>query len=45
MKQGDYIKTWHGRWFVLKQGKLLRFDATSGSQLDAAASPTTAASL
>ncbi|KAJ4834679.1 Pleckstrin y domain-containing protein 1 [Turnera subulata] len=24
-KQGDYIKTWRRRWFVLKQGKLLWF--------------------
>jgi len=25
MKQGEYIKTWRRRWFVLKQGKLLWF--------------------
>ncbi|KAJ0524623.1 putative pleckstrin domain, PH-like domain superfamily [Helianthus annuus] len=24
-KQGEYIKTWHRRWFVLKQGKLFWF--------------------
>ncbi|TYJ26369.1 hypothetical protein E1A91_A07G115000v1 [Gossypium mustelinum] len=24
-KQGDYIKTWRRRWFVLKRGKLLWF--------------------
>ncbi|XVF19894.1 hypothetical protein REPUB_Repub11eG0150800 [Reevesia pubescens] len=24
-KQGDYIKTWSCRWFILKQGKLLWF--------------------
>ncbi|KAJ6964429.1 pleckstrin [Populus alba x Populus x berolinensis] len=24
-KQGDYIKTWRRRWFVLKQGKLVWF--------------------
>ena len=24
-KQGEYIKTWRRRWFVLKQGKLFRF--------------------
>ncbi|XP_061358506.1 pleckstrin homology domain-containing protein 1-like [Gastrolobium bilobum] len=24
-KQGDYIKTWRRRWFVLKQGKLFWF--------------------
>ncbi|KAE8678900.1 Pleckstrin-like proteiny domain-containing protein 1 [Hibiscus syriacus] len=24
-KQGDYIKTWRRRWFILKQGKLLWF--------------------
>ncbi|CAK9164222.1 unnamed protein product [Ilex paraguariensis] len=24
-KQGEYIKTWRRRWFVLKQGKLLWF--------------------
>ncbi|KAG5047021.1 hypothetical protein JHK86_016427 [Glycine max] len=24
-KQGEYIKTWHHRWFVLKQGKLFWF--------------------
>ncbi|XP_057482809.1 pleckstrin homology domain-containing protein 1-like [Actinidia eriantha] len=28
-KQGDYIKTWRRRWFVLKQGKLLWFKAPS----------------
>ncbi|OAY62529.2 hypothetical protein MANES_01G162600v8 [Manihot esculenta] len=25
MKQGDYLKNWRRRWFVLKQGKLLWF--------------------
>lgn len=35
-KQGDYIKTWRRRWFVLKRGKLLWFKdqaaaATRGS--------------
>lgn len=25
MKQGEYIKTWRRRWFVLKQGKLFWF--------------------
>ncbi|XLR06480.1 hypothetical protein HN51_061363 [Arachis hypogaea] len=31
-KQGDYIKTWRRRWFVLKQGKLLWFkDPSSAS--------------
>ncbi|KAK6788204.1 hypothetical protein RDI58_016729 [Solanum bulbocastanum] len=24
-KQGEYIKTWRRRWFILKQGKLLWF--------------------
>lgn len=24
-KQGDYIKTWRKRWFVLKQGKIFWF--------------------
>ncbi|EEF36743.1 pleckstrin homology domain-containing protein 1 [Ricinus communis] len=24
-KQGNYIKTWRRRWFILKQGKLLWF--------------------
>uniref|UniRef100_A0A803P1D8 PH domain-containing protein n=1 Tax=Cannabis sativa TaxID=3483 RepID=A0A803P1D8_CANSA len=24
-KQGEYIKTWRRRWFVLKQGKLFWF--------------------
>jgi hypothetical protein len=24
-KQGEYIKTWRQRWFVLKQGKLFLF--------------------
>ncbi|XP_021891786.1 pleckstrin homology domain-containing protein 1 [Carica papaya] len=24
-KQGDYIKTWRRRWFVLKQGKMFWF--------------------
>ncbi|KAI4368884.1 hypothetical protein MLD38_017391 [Melastoma candidum] len=24
-KQGDYIRTWRRRWFVLKQGRLLWF--------------------
>ena len=24
-KQGDYIKTWRRRWFILKQGKLFWF--------------------
>ncbi|GMP89628.1 hypothetical protein ACSBR2_032648 [Camellia fascicularis] len=28
-KQGDYIKTWRRRWFVLKQGKLLWFKDSS----------------
>ncbi|KAF5751387.1 pleckstrin y domain-containing protein 1 [Tripterygium wilfordii] len=33
-KQGDYIKTWRRRWFVLKQSKLVWFkdsDVTRGS--------------
>nr|GMD29278.1 pleckstrin homology domain-containing protein 1-like [Ipomoea batatas] len=35
-KQGDYIKTWRRRWFVLKQGKLLWFkDPSSASTPDA----------
>jgi len=34
-KQGDYIKTWRRRWFVLKQGKLFWFKEPS-----AATSPT-----
>ncbi|CAI8586297.1 unnamed protein product [Vicia faba] len=25
MKQGEYIKTWRRRWFVLKEGKLFWF--------------------
>jgi len=25
MKQGEYIKTWRRRWFVLKQGKIFWF--------------------
>lgn len=25
MKQGDYIKTWRRRWFVLKEGKIFWF--------------------
>ncbi|KAK9727146.1 hypothetical protein RND81_05G261300 [Saponaria officinalis] len=25
LKQGEYIKTWRRRWFVLKKGKLLWF--------------------
>jgi hypothetical protein len=25
MKQGEYIKTWRRRWFVLKQGKIYWF--------------------
>lgn len=25
MKQGEYIKTWRRRWFILKQGKLFWF--------------------
>jgi hypothetical protein len=25
MKQGDHIKTWRRRWFVLKQGKIFWF--------------------
>ncbi|CAA2975277.1 pleckstrin homology domain-containing protein 1-like [Olea europaea var. sylvestris] len=35
MKQGEYIKTWRRRWFVLKQGKLFWFkesDVNSGSK-------------
>lgn len=24
-KQGDYLRTWRRRWFILKQGKLLWF--------------------
>ncbi|XP_019188181.1 PREDICTED: pleckstrin homology domain-containing protein 1-like [Ipomoea nil] len=35
-KQGEYIKTWRRRWFVLKQGKLLWFkDPASASTPDA----------
>ncbi|MED6182922.1 Fatty acid synthase subunit beta [Stylosanthes scabra] len=35
-KQGDYIKTWRRRWFVLKQGKLLWFkDPSSASSRSA----------
>ena len=33
--QGDHIKTWRRRWFVLKQGYLFRFaspDVTSASK-------------
>merc|ERR1712176_1613034 len=25
MKQGEYIKTWRRRWFILKQGKIFWF--------------------
>ncbi|CAI9767528.1 unnamed protein product [Fraxinus pennsylvanica] len=35
MKQGEYIKTWRRRWFVLKQGKLFWFkesDINRGSK-------------
>ncbi|KAL2555672.1 Pleckstrin-like proteiny (PH) domain superfamily protein [Forsythia ovata] len=35
MKQGEYIKTWRRRWFVLKLGKLFWFkesDVTRGSK-------------
>jgi hypothetical protein len=28
-KQGEYIKTWQRRWFVLKQGRLFRSKATT----------------
>ncbi|RAL36930.1 unnamed protein product [Cuscuta campestris] len=28
-KQGEYIKTWRRRWFVLKQGKLFWFKESS----------------
>ncbi|KAB2084204.1 hypothetical protein ES319_A05G319500v1 [Gossypium barbadense] len=28
-KQGEYIKTWRLRWFVLKQGRLLWFKESS----------------
>lgn len=31
-KQGDYIKTWRRRWFVLKQGKLLWFKDSAVSR-------------
>ncbi|GMN23795.1 hypothetical protein TIFTF001_000276 [Ficus carica] len=31
-KQGDYIKTWRRRWFVLKQGKLLWFKDSNVSR-------------
>ncbi|VFQ76598.1 unnamed protein product [Cuscuta campestris] len=35
-KQGQHIKTWRRRWFVLKQGKLLWFeDDLSASRRDA----------
>ncbi|KAJ1384203.1 Pleckstrin-like proteiny domain [Sesbania bispinosa] len=30
-KQGDYIKTWRRRWFVLKQGKLFWFKDPAGA--------------
>ncbi|CAN6815887.1 unnamed protein product [Brassica oleracea] len=30
-KQGDYIKTWRRRWFVLKRGKLLWFKDQSSA--------------
>ncbi|KAI5408735.1 variant 2, Pleckstrin y domain-containing protein 1, partial [Lathyrus oleraceus] len=30
-KQGDYIKTWRRRWFVLKQGKLFWFKDQSSA--------------
>ncbi|KAL0845054.1 hypothetical protein Bca101_018300 [Brassica carinata] len=30
-KQGDYIKTWRRRWFVLKRGKLLWFKDQSAA--------------
>ncbi|KAF8018839.1 hypothetical protein BT93_H3663 [Corymbia citriodora subsp. variegata] len=32
-KQGDYIKTWRRRWFVLKQGKLLWFKESHVTRL------------
>lgn len=35
-KQGDYIKTWRRRWFVLKQGQLLWF---KDSSINAASKP------
>ncbi|KNA24155.1 hypothetical protein SOVF_018540 [Spinacia oleracea] len=31
-KQGEYIKTWRRRWFVLKQGKLLWFKESTVSR-------------
>ncbi|KAK4779796.1 hypothetical protein SAY87_015902 [Trapa incisa] len=34
-RQGDYIKTWRRRWFVLKQGKLLWFKDSNVSRLSA----------
>jgi hypothetical protein len=33
-KQGDYIKTWRRRWFVLKQGKLFWFKDSSSVTRD-----------
>merc|ERR1711934_731939 len=29
MKQGEYIKTWRRRWFILKQGKIFWFKTDS----------------
>ncbi|KAK4763787.1 hypothetical protein SAY87_013225 [Trapa incisa] len=34
-RQGDYIKTWRRRWFVLKQGKLLWFKDSNVNRLSA----------
>ncbi|KAJ6809044.1 putative pleckstrin homology domain-containing protein 1 [Iris pallida] len=40
-KQGEYIKTWRRRWFVLKQGKLFWFKdpAVTRASVPAASSP------
>eukprot|EP00245_Coleochaete_scutata_P016507 TRINITY_DN7734_c1_g1_i1.p1 TRINITY_DN7734_c1_g1~~TRINITY_DN7734_c1_g1_i1.p1 ORF type:complete len:165 (-),score=24.40 TRINITY_DN7734_c1_g1_i1:807-1244(-) len=32
MKQGEYIKTWRRRWFVLKQGKVFWFKDSDVNQ-------------
>ncbi|EFJ31035.1 hypothetical protein SELMODRAFT_169402 [Selaginella moellendorffii] len=32
MKQGEYIKTWRRRWFVLKQGRLFWFKESTITQ-------------
>lgn len=32
MKQGEYIKTWRRRWFVLKEGKIFWFKSDQVAQ-------------